>query len=1722
MKQSILRIAIFLVVLLSFIPLYSPQPVEAVPSYTVDGNKVYAGNSEYFIQAEPATLTASGWVEVTIKTTNYSGEIDLIYGFNSIDNVQPLRQEFYESYEHTLYNNVEVTKTETLTPSKVINLSPTTKDLAIFPTVDKSLNFNVAIVEVPNVMLGTINTRQIAFAYDITDGKSFTYKYKTIEAQPYKSTFEDWNKVDSAPTETVKSYAGVTKYKEIKSQRTITANTFYRTRVWIDIPFNGTNIVSGKYNIGIKPSALTLDQAISQNKLWLLDPWYNASWLYRKSITVTNASADYQTKVLIGKTSGATGEEVDCGGYCQDDFDDLRFAAANGTTLLDYWVESVAASGTSFLATVWVQNNATPDTTLYMYYGNAGAATVSSGANTFIVFDDFERGVDGDTVGGSWTEGNAHCHISTENEYTGIAVNTRSMKLVGASALVPYATIPVTKSDSLAIRYRVYKETAAYTVTAHGDGANNLYCQTTTAEVVQVYDGAGYVAAGSITADAWQLMEFDNFVWGSLTVDVWENEVKGKDNADISYANTTYTNQVGIQGTQVTGDDVWIDDFIVRKWAATEPTFAWGSETVPSCTLTGTVTAAITEANIVTGSKTIILTLSPGSWVAAGATFDAQRQNIINGLDSAQAEGTGWDAEVKAKEVVGAVVRTSDTIVTITLTAEAGYNITAQETITATIPASAIDSALIIASPTFTIDVAPTLTVVTNAATNKEATTATLNGEVTDAGGETIDYYGFVWDTGADQGNPGNVDPSTPAGTWDFGWKSGGGNYGANPFSRAITGLPEGTTIYFRAAAHGNVSGWYYGASANFLTKPAAPTNVAATDGTDTAKVVITWTKSTGATDYHVWRDAVDLGAAGDVATFDDAGAAAGVITPGTASATDGTSGTIITLSVAGESVANGTTHTYKVVASNATGNSADSLTNTGYRGVGAITYAWYRSAADSDVAYGVIGGATTDPYDDTGAPDPVITPGTATASDGISTLHVVLTIAGNSVADGIGRWYYCILSATGTANADTTHNRGYQGAQAMTYAWQRSAADSDAAYGSIVGEGGTTNPYNDTNGVVDPDGRWYYCIVSSTGAANADTDHNRGYKSAADPPDVTTLPCAGFTANTAIVNGIMVDDDIAACTSWGFDYGLTNAYGSSVSVTQTLADGAHFSYNLIGLTPATVYHYRAKAYSTEGWGYGADATFSTSGSASQYECLNTGGDANGADIYGANWAYQTFTTSTAHTAGSVWLYIQRTGANPGTITVSLRRVSGNREPAGSAVYTADATTNATTIVDAGLASAVNDYYTGCSVYNVTRALWGTVTGYVGATHTITCSSITGQVVTDTFYLTGVGIPTGADLGTATYAGASFAVAHSWYEFTFAAPIYLEASTQYAIVVRAITGDNAQDLQWRWDAGGGFIGGNAGHSVDSGSSWVTDAPADQLFCVWGYSAIEIQDVKVLQSYSATDDWLIVVRYNNQYPPYYDTYDVKRYFAIQFVDASANLLAQVALPQWGNRIGSIYLSSTTASSLTVGGDYRVRIYGTFTGNPYVEYAIQSEDWLGDDLTRLDSWIISSASVIGTYYSKTFTVYIAGRGEVLNAEGGTLMLNGIGNLSTIRPGLFQTYTVPGTIPSGTFTQAGQAALGTWQSNIGADGTVMITRLANIVGTDGGSLLSIIWLIATFAIMAFGFTPGHTTPALILSLVILIGAVPFGVSLVVMSIITLIAAFLFVKRMWIDTGA
>lgn len=297
-----------------------------------------------------------------------------------------------------------------------------------------------------------------------------------------------------------------------------------------------------------------------------------------------------------------------------------------------------------------------------------------------------------------------------------------------------------------------------------------------------------------------------------------------------------------------------------------------------------------------------------------------------------------------------------------------------------------------------------------------------------DGTGSTPDYgatvgstvlTGYIWsektgwinlnDSGSVYGvtNDGNGNLSGYAWSEKGGWISFDDGSANNYYQVTISNV-SGTGV-FSGYAWSEKLGWinmddagsYYKVASTWFPV-AAPTNMAATDGTYSDKVRVSWTKSSGATGYRVYRDGSQAGGdLGDVDYYDDTGAGAPSITPGTAAASDGTSQYHVNLLLSGASIGNGATHTYKVVAFTSGDSSPDSAADTGYRAPGTLTYQWQRSAADSDADYSNISGATITLYDDTGAP-----------------------------ADGSGRYYKCVLNASETS----TSNRGYRATVSSSY----------------------------------------------------------------------------------------------------------------------------------------------------------------------------------------------------------------------------------------------------------------------------------------------------------------------------------------------------------------------------------------------------------------------------------------------------------------------------------------------------------------------------------------------------------------------------------------------------------------------------------------------------------------------------------------------------------------
>jgi len=118
-----------------------------------------------------------------------------------------------------------------------------------------------------------------------------------------------------------------------------------------------------------------------------------------------------------------------------------------------------------------------------------------------------------------------------------------------------------------------------------------------------------------------------------------------------------------------------------------------------------------------------------------------------------------------------------------------------------------------------------------------------------------------------------------------------------------------------------------------------------------------------------------------------------------------------------------------------------------------------------------------------------------------------------------------------------------------------------------------------------------------SFGALNYDMVTVKYVPDAASAPLVTTgaadlIVAAGGVLH-AVVNARLADASVF------FDYGLSSAYGSSLASAPATVSGAvdtDVMATLSGLTPQTLYHFRARAVNSAGETLGDDQTFTTAG----------------------------------------------------------------------------------------------------------------------------------------------------------------------------------------------------------------------------------------------------------------------------------------------------------------------------------------------------------------------------------------------------------------------------------------------------------------------------------------------------------------------------------------------
>lgn len=332
--------------------------------------------------------------------------------------------------------------------------------------------------------------------------------------------------------------------------------------------------------------------------------WYNASWTKRKWVGVmpaTGAGTGYQMKLTVHYGSGTdTATDVYCGSNCKTDFGDIRFTDDDGTTLLDYWVESKTDSDN---AVVWIEiadDISSTITEMYMYYGNSGATTASSGTNTFpLLFDDFG---DASLDTGIWTaRDNGTGAAQTESGGT-MTLNPND-STISSAGLETVATF--TNGIALMVNRKFENGTEHYMDVSLGSGSiadedgntSNWWHAVKKSGYYWFYQSSGDVndgiyempasgakaglrtGASDAYSTSYQIHQYGYGPNGEL---VW---IQNGSHLYVTVTDTTFQSSSKTflfhQGehTGGNGSDTVLDWAVVRKFVLVEPVFqTWGSE----------------------------------------------------------------------------------------------------------------------------------------------------------------------------------------------------------------------------------------------------------------------------------------------------------------------------------------------------------------------------------------------------------------------------------------------------------------------------------------------------------------------------------------------------------------------------------------------------------------------------------------------------------------------------------------------------------------------------------------------------------------------------------------------------------------------------------------------------------------------------------------------------------------------------------------------------------------------------------------------------------------------------------------------------------------------------------------------------------------------------------------------------------------------------------------
>ena len=241
------------------VPEIHKPPGSIIMNYEIIGDKIFINDSNLYMSQVPHTT--SGNADIQLQTKSFTGNIDLVFGFNTTENVLPTGVSVFNPRNITTQTNHSYT-----CETNYFNYTLSPKHFWCWKNVTDYINGtgNTTIV----------NGSHLELVYD-HDFDTGNIPLKTAYWSSTETHQEDWQDFSKSFQSINYNYGGNNKWYYARNLPVI-AGKMYDINMELDIPPKlGTSY--GKYWICTKPSSETIAQAIANSHLYCIDTWWNSS-----------------------------------------------------------------------------------------------------------------------------------------------------------------------------------------------------------------------------------------------------------------------------------------------------------------------------------------------------------------------------------------------------------------------------------------------------------------------------------------------------------------------------------------------------------------------------------------------------------------------------------------------------------------------------------------------------------------------------------------------------------------------------------------------------------------------------------------------------------------------------------------------------------------------------------------------------------------------------------------------------------------------------------------------------------------------------------------------------------------------------------------------------------------------------------------------------------------------------------------------------------------------------------------------------------------------------------------------------------------------------------------------------------------------------------------------------------------------------------------------------